>query len=937
MNRTAKLFEAEIASGLLRWGIGVAIALGVLALAWVGLRKLTEHWERRARRLAAELGKTLASLKTVLSGSQAEAELYPSDIGEPYGAPASHLGTLLDQISKGLAEAEAQLAAPTWQDPPTALWARIKSRLWSEPRSRYRRLTQLKALAGQLATRQEELDRAELLLRDLRSKPWETAQKARALWATLDFATGLVAALRAAGVRGKSLTEIANTLSEQSAEIKSLPAYLLASSESRVARYAQPSTIVDAWHMLTRLEPIVYANADTLEHWNQTYAQYGRDLEEMAQAVANATTHLGKVHPDIDISELVVDWQAMESLAQELTALYETPSPEDLDRVGEIGDVTQEATRLVARLASLEALRTSLEDKLRQNADRLDETERQLRQLAAASRFPLDRVPFQAKLDQLRRELAGVRDVAKPRSPKRLEADLASVQVLDRQVVAVMEQVSEAREERRRLIRLLDDKGPQPASTPQLDWLTWAHDLHKRACIYSPESWTAGEELRVQEILADAQALEERRQRWVPQQLDELLSPGTLAQRVREVEQLSAEIDAFEVRLDRITRQLQEVQSAEERARTKLEAVYGALDRLDIIAASILPADLSTQDNHWSAIRESLDMGYTLELSLENQAVGSVWQKVDHINAWVASCETTLSDWHRTLSQEAKTAIEALHNDLDDLAGIAPLTAEATVRRARDMLESVENPDKTARSLATRTGQTADIGARVTQLADAIARRLRSLADLDQTASALHTAVLTTLAGPVARWQKAEQEADAAFGRLQVLETKSARQWPPIACGTRPIKAQFEMATEAQAHLLQDGTTVRRALEIISDLIRFYTDITSEAEARYQAYETLRPQLDTLLDRLDQWTAHLATYGKRHDDDPDVVAAVRVRLDEIEAAQTQLQVQYDHTPDLVPGEEALRSLKHLWQQAYRDLPIGAGRDVIPAGQIWSVD
>ena len=100
-----------------------------------------------------------------------------------------------------------------------------------------------------------------------------------------------------------------------------------------------------------------------------------------------------------------------------------------------------------------------------------------------------------------------------------------------------------------------------------------------------------------------------------------------------------------------------------------------------------------------------------------------------------------------------------------------------------------------------------------------------------------------------------------------------------------------------------------------------------------RTYEAQRTTLDEILARLDAWCNALEDYRKRHHDDPAVAAAVRARLDEIEASWNQLQVQYDHAPDLISGERALRDLDNLWRQAHRDLPLGGRADIIPADQI----
>ena len=84
---------------------------------------------------------------------------------------------------------------------------------------------------------------------------------------------------------------------------------------------------------------------------------------------------------------------------------------------------------------------------------------------------------------------------------------------------------------------------------------------------------------------------------------------------------------------------------------------------------------------------------------------------------------------------------------------------------------------------------------------------------------------------------------------------------------------------------------------------------------------------------LETWCNALESYRQRHEDDPAVVAAIRARLDEIENASAQLQTDWDKAAGLVPGDEARKALDTLWRRAHRDVPVGAGINVIPTGWV----
>ncbi len=227
-----------------------------------------------------------------------------------------------------------------------------------------------------------------------------------------------------------------------------------------------------------------------------------------------------------------------------------------------------------------------------------------------------------------------------------------------------------------------------------------------------------------------------------------------------------------------------------------------------------------------------------------------------------------------------------------------------------------------------RAGPTPDTAA-VASLSDRISDQLRALAQFDQSLAALQTTAITPLEDPVRRWREARQSAEAAYRRLQALEVQSARQWPPVSCDSPAVKAQLEQAEGMHGRLKQEGTTVERATALIEDLTTRYTNVVGLTGEREAAYRALRPHLDIALDRLQAWSEALAAYQKEHEADPAVVSAIRARLDEMQSASTQLQIDWERSDTLIPGEDARRALEGLWRQAHRDIPVGAGSNVIP--------
>jgi len=946
----------DFARGVTHWGIVVLVLLGLVILTWVVLRRLAGRWQVASRRLSAELRTAILSLSRDQVRAQDEAARFPPDAPPPYADPAHRLRASLEHLEArraalehALDDLEARSPAP----PDTPL-RHVTFALWDEPRFWRQHLLQLESLAGTLPEAQAQMASAQTLLRDLRGQPLRLARRARALRQTVDDALANLDSLRVAGVHGDTFDTTASTLRAAIATLHSLPEYLLTATESQIIRRADLATTAASWDTLTALQPRVESHAVTVRSWVATLPDLQRDLETMREAVAAATTYLSNAHPSLDLAAERTAWQATERLSEKLDRTCASPTIEDLAHAAQVREINQEAHALMGKLASLEALRLALETSLAASEENLEQADLHMRQLSQATRYPLDRVPLQAGSDRLRRQAAKIRSAGSGRTPAQLEHDLAAAQVLDQRAQRFLADLAEARENRRRLIELLDHQLPGHGDAPsQVDWLAWAEDLHQHTVVYAPENWLPGSvaasdaapatgdapprtDLRVPHILDDAQALAQRQQALVPARVDEPLQPQTLSKRVAELAVLIGDIEAFVDRLGQVTHQLQQLQRISTRATADMKLPYEALERLDEVAERVLPTPLAQENNHWRAVREHLDAGYALGLALSDPGSGAVRDHVARLGDWLKESHTTVRDWQHVLDQERRQTREALQDMLDDLASVARLDGEVAVRDARLALERDAGAMERAQEDAVR-GTGVEVQSRIAQtialLADEASERLQALAKLDTATAALQKDVLTPLAEPVSRWREAQEKAEDALGALQLLEVRSGRLWPPVSCDTKAVKAKMRQADTARDTLRQGGATVHEVIDATRSLAVSYEQVASMATERERTYEAQRTTLDEILARLDAWCNALEDYRKRHHDDPAVAAAVRARLDEIEASWNQLQVQYDHAPDLISGERALRDLDNLWRQAHRDLPLGGHADIIPADQI----
>jgi len=943
---------------ILRWsmaGLGIVsliVAVGVL------LRILTRRWKARAETLAQQMDRGLASLHHILGLLKSETAAYPPDIPAPYGPIIQQLQTAIAAIETTYQTLTGQIASLSVHplELPELAWARIAYWFWHEPRHWWHQRAGLGNLVDQLNAPRTEAAAAKSLLRDLRKQPLDTAERARELYELVDTSQHTAGLLQTGGVHGDPLDAATEALKRYRKTLQALPIYLFACTESQIMRRAQPAEITEAWATIDALDGEIQGSADQIAAWHAAYTLAGQELKTMCDCVEAATGCIQETPDAIDISDLTASWRQTSEEAELLITCYEAPSTDDLDCIDQITQITRTANQVIAQVTSLEALHTALASEIAKNTEMLSRIDQQLRQLANAGRYPLDRVPMQVVLDQLTQQATAIDGAKRTRTSLELEADLAAAQVLQQQAQRLVTQVAEARERRRHLIELLD----QQAERPQVDWMEWANDLCRRIDPYAEANWLSGdgssghrsgkskgdsrtsadENPRIRTIVQDATQLAERQARWLPTHVTEPLVPDELEERTTELTALFTDTEAFQDRLDRITQRFQLCQRVEEKAKSDLETVYGAVDRLDIVAADVLPPALANEDNHWARIREQLDLGYEIELALTNPGIGTVHEKARRVDTWIPAIHKILLDWQKALVRETDDAVATLSADLDELASVAPLDGEAAIEQAREVAEDQAGQTRTRKwptgkgRAGVPAGMPDDEAATLSaQLAGDIAVQLRTLAYVDQALATLNADIITPLTEPVRIWREAEQAAESAFDALQKLEAESSNLWPPISCDTARVKKEFDRADQIRDSLYQDGKTVTQVLETTTTLTETYTTIVTMAEQREETYRAQRPALDDTLDQLEKWCAALERHRDQNADDPAIASAIRARLDEIETGWTQLQIRYDQAPGLVPGEEAQRTLNDLWLQARREIPLGPGMDVIAADEV----
>ena len=905
-------------------GIGILVALAVFILTWLILRALVRRWQQRSANLERSADRSLQGFSSRLEAFEAEARGYPPDISDPYQESARDLEALLAdgrQAYETLTETLAETTSKEIEAPDRAV-AYVLFGFWQEPIFWIRRVSALNQLHERIKTAVAASQPAEELLRDLRAKPLETAHQAQALHQTLTEAANTLNRLDEAGLRGETKENQASLVASALDRLDALPDYFLEGTDSQVIRQASDTEVSQAWQQLTRLEAETRDCAPTIARWWTAYTEFGRALDAAKQAVIRATEALDQTHPTIDVQAWTEAWAHAEAELDELAALYTAPTVEDLEHIERIETLIEDGLDVCSRLASLERDRKVLTQAVPRYREVLKEAETQLRQLCGATQYPLSRLPLQSELDALNQQAIGIGAIDQVRPPAQLAREAEAAQELLRASQTLVKTLIGLRESRTRLLSLVDDM----EESVEPDFVVWAEALRERTSLHTPEDWSP--DLQVTEIVTDAQALETRRARWIPEDPTEPMPTTDLAQRVDEVGQLIEDGLRYQHRLDRITERLQAIEALDRTSREELGTVYQALDRLALRATDVSPALDHEQSAILASIMDLLEQGYKLDLLFDPPTQHRAEDRATQVRGWLADCEETLKTWMQSLNHELKDLQQTLQSALDALGELAPLTLEPAVQEARARLEAQPSV-----APIPRDRQDDARAPHLGTLCEALGDRLRTRTRLHQTLAFLESDVIEALDPPREAWEKARAKAERQMSNLIDLEEEARRLWLPISCDSQAVESQMSAAYASETYLKNHGQTVPQVIATLREAGRTYAKASAMAETRARRHREARSYLERRKNDIETWQGALARYREAHDADPTVVAAVRARLDEIDAAMRQLTQPYQEEGRLVSPEEARRRVEHLWEQARRDLPLGAGYDVIPMRHI----
>ena len=359
---------------VLPWGAALVAVGALLLLPWICIRYLSERWKREAAALTEHIHTSLMVFEERLTALQTEASAYSPDLAPPYRDRVRHLQDRLQAISECLSTANdcvIEIPTPPLTIPATQS-AQVTYLLWSEPRARHARRAKLRALDQTLRDLEQDFASSDNLLKQLRRTPLETAELARELHAHLEAAFEILDGLQTAGLRGESLDRVAHGLDMEAQSVASLPPFLFDQKESHILRRAQPIPISQVWQALVELKPAVDGNLETLEEWRRELDDLGHQLAGMRLAMTNASARLTEANAQIDLTELTREWQVIQAQSEEIERRLKTPTPEDLADFDDVNAVTEQADAIVAKLATLEALRLSLNLKLSENEQRIE-------------------------------------------------------------------------------------------------------------------------------------------------------------------------------------------------------------------------------------------------------------------------------------------------------------------------------------------------------------------------------------------------------------------------------------------------------------------------------------------------------------------------------------------------------------------------------------
>jgi ABC-type transporter Mla subunit MlaD len=888
--------------------IAVFVAAALITVTWLIGHVFARRWRRQAHDHSLRARSRLEAIKDTVETIQDKAGSYSPGDPEPYGPIAQKLQQTLSSARQAYPALVAQsnnLATDTLTY-PAGLVPRFLLGLWHEPRYWQQRVKDWTALDPSIQELSTQIGEAASLVDRLQDIPAQAARQIEELDQATQTGLQITRELNACGVHGDTLDATAAALQQLQARLAALPLRSLPGSESPAAEQPGKEDVIAAWRILRETRRPIGTHLEQLQQWLSLRQDIDHGLKRMLRVMKTAAEGLDEAPSSFDSSGLAAELKSIHSRTTALEKASLSLTVEDFPEItGCVSRVTENGKQLIQQIENVKHRFERFRRAIGTTAALLNRIQSRMNQVAQARTYPLMWGQHQAELARLRTLEASISVITDQWDVDQIGERTARANQLAQEARTLEDQVGDVLNQRDQLMRVLD----QPELALHPGWLSVAQDLYRQIATSQLARTDWPESLAVSDVLTDAQRLAQRHRQWVSAQSGEPLAASQISHRLVEVQELVADLAAFQSRLQHIANHLRS---------GELGTIRQTIERFVEQIKTTQPS-LGTKAARPLRSLERLERrGRKLTAQIDSSSTRTIREGARQIDDWTISCQQSLEALSQALQAEVKKLEAELRNEVAALQNWAPFDREPAMKEAQQLLQG-QRPDRPPRPPQANKDRAGQVVSLVNQAHEILQERRSLYVAQGNVRSQIRDRVRDRYDD----LEKKRQEARGKVEELGKLKRESESAWPPLICDTRWAQELLERTQREEQELHGSGRTVSGAVKRLNALVASYERLISEVNGQEGQLRQERQDLQRLLDQLDRWEGQLKAYRGFHYQDQAITEAVQVRLSEIHRAVRDEKRRLSRP---LAYSEARQALQTVWAFAHdRDLSLDGGQ------------
>jgi predicted nucleic acid-binding Zn-ribbon protein len=839
----------------------VLLANALLLLTAYGL---VAWWRKRTQDSVVYIGEEMQDYAGRIGEVLAFLQEFESTTAEPYVSQIIELKQEVEDVSQQAIQLQAENQA-LYAEMSAASTNKLQG-IINAPYHWFLHWRRSETLRQHSKVVNERLSTAEGQVKHIYELPWEIASKAREIERQIVEMARLSQELRQKGLRGKPLFAALSQVPALQATLKSVPGTFIHANQEDLLAAASLEDTINTFNAVRQLQPDIDKWLPPLREWGQAYKKAMEEHTATQQAISSLRQSLAHPPGGLQGNPLSTRLDIVAAQSNGLAARLAQPEVDQLKSLQReatrlrrlLEDAGQQFSRAVQQASELGQALTAL-------VTGIDSLSTQMASLEKHPAFPLVWDESGNALSALRVRMTEIGPPNRPRTPEEIKALLDESAQMKARQNELSAHFPKASEQHAALVSLLESADLKGGAS----WVRKTRELVAQAVPYDPKNWPKQDTLTsLQSELDNLAALQER---LVPADRPAQVKESSLAERLKETQQLASQHKALHPRVESLRARLEKIQALEAEGKEKLTSAWNALERVAILAESNnLLREMAADEIK----RLSEELKNTAK-EMNEQGQGLIEKKLQRVQSETASVSQAMNGWLASVSSEITSLVRQLNDRLIELDGITGLE-DGAIKEARSLLAR----DDVRSEHTIRRMPTGPLGRKTLSEQDASVALKRKNDLLVTMQSALQA--LTAVSEPLlVTYKEAVTERNQALERLAELAERfpQRRAWPPINQTPIPDEQGLPALDERWEALKKQRHAADAAL--------------GELRRLQQQYHQLADRAGQVLDRIAQ--------------DQERITEVE---DKIEDLQQAWQLMAQSTPDnllLIQGVQQLLS------------------------------